>query len=166
MVPIFGFARHTKTEPVPVVGQDSSLFRLLPTVDLSIKRKVGMGRTGKRRGQEKIKEEGAMRGGGGGGRGDGDPWPRRRPPLTASAMSSRHHIPRLVLPKRPTEEGWGARWLKRQKRAAEEGVMVATYSSGWRQAVGSRWRDRSSQGKMGAGVDNGKQCRQVTEALK
>ena len=34
LVPVFRFARHAKTEPVPVVGQDSGPFRSLPTVDL------------------------------------------------------------------------------------------------------------------------------------
>jgi hypothetical protein len=34
MVPIFRFVRHTKMEPVLVVGQDSGPFWLLPTADL------------------------------------------------------------------------------------------------------------------------------------
>ncbi len=39
------------------------------------------------------------------------------------------------------------------------------YDSGGRQAVGSRRRDGSGKGKVGAVVDEGKQCRLATEAL-
>ena len=43
MVPIFRFAKHTKTNPVPVEGQDSVPFRLLPTVRCPTGKSVSAG---------------------------------------------------------------------------------------------------------------------------
>ena len=64
---------------------------------------------------------------------DRDPLPHHHLPLTTSAMLSRYHIVRLVLPKRLTEGGWGAQWPEQQKQAVKEGVVVAMAAVGDRQ---------------------------------